>query len=365
MIRFITKKPVIVGIVIVAALGCLLAVQYGAGHENAALETIQVSRGDIVQKVLATGALFPMHTIRIGGKIQGTIKAVFVDYNSPVQSGQLLALIDRQEYEMDLSRAMAVVAQAQATVAREDIAYGQATSRLKRAEALAKDGAIPQSQYEEAQTAFATAQAQKEAAQAQRDQATIAFRTAAMRLDYTRIISPLQGIVLSRDAEIGQRVQPESSVLFTIASELSTMELRAEVSESDIGKVVSGQEAAFSVDAFPDTVFKGEVRSVRMEPIIDQKSVSYGVIITVQNDDLLLRPNMTATIWIETAKRTNVLVIPAAAITDTIGRKYVTVFDTMAIRKEVRTGLKGHDGLIEILSGLREGDNIIFASKAK
>ncbi len=368
MNRLNKKKVVISGIGIITLLFCLFVLRNAIVHNNGKYETIKVRKGEVIQKVLATGTISPARTVRICSQVPGTIKEVSVDYNSFVQKGQLLARIDTREYDAELSRARANVAAAEALLEKEDGNCRQAESQLERTEVLTKGGAVPQSRYEEACAIVAAAQAQKKASVAQLDQAKAALRSASIRCDDARIISPIKGIILSKNAEVGQSISQSSlqeSILFTIASCLSTMELKADVSESDIGKVAPGQEATFTVDAFPDTIFKGKVKVVRMEPIIDQKSVSYGVMVAIRNEDLLLRPSMTATIWIETARKTDVLLVPVSALIDSNGRSYVDVPGKKAQRKEVRTGLQGHDGFVEIIRGLSEGDDIILAAKAK
>jgi HlyD family secretion protein len=252
---------------------------------------------------------------------------------------------------------------------KEEIALRHAQARLTRTEALAKEKAVPRNDYDEALSQFELASAQKKAAIAQLDRAKAALRVAQIRIDDSKIVAPVRGVVLSKAAEVGQAVTPASlqgAVLFTIAADLAAMELRVDVAEADIGKVACGQQLTLSVEAFPDTLFYGKVKSIRSEPTVDQKSVSYGVIAEIENRRLLLKPNMTAVVLIETARRDGVHAIPFGALTEKDGHCYVTVpgkegtFD----RREVRKGLRGYDGSIEILSGLRDGDTVIVAAEA-
>jgi HlyD family secretion protein len=362
------KKTIVIGIGSIFVVACCIVFAKSIEQRATHYETAVVRKGDVIQKALATGTLSPRQVVQIVPQTSGTIKEIFVNYNESVRKGQVLARLGTRDLETEVARAKANAAAAKALSEKEDVVCRQAEVKLTKLEALAQEGAIAQSDYEEAKATFASSQAQKNASMANLEQAKANLDAALFRLDQAAIRTPVQGIVLSRHAEIGQFVSASSSgdpVLFNIASHLSVMELRALVSEADIGKIAIGQRATFVVDAFPDTVFIGNVASVRMEPIIDQKSVSYHVIITINNEALLLRPGMTATIWIETAKKTNVLIAPLSAIVETDGKKRVSILKATLFQKEIMPGLKGQDGFIEIISGLNEGDTVVLATKAR
>jgi HlyD family secretion protein len=370
MNRSLTKKLAFAGSGVLA-----LAVFFAGRHifsdqQKKMPEFVIVGKSSVVQKVSAAGTLFPLRTARIYSRVPGVVAAVYVDYNSPVEKGGPLALIDTKEFEAEQAGARASLAAAEAMADKEAAAMRQAQTRLARTETLAKENAVPQNSYDEAFVQFEVEAAQKKAALAQVEQAKAALRIATIRIDESRITAPISGVVLSKTAEVGQSVEAASlreTCLFTLAADLSAMELRAEVSEADIGKISLGQKLTFSVDAFPDTVFSGAVKTVRMEPIIDQKAVSYGVIAEVDNGRLLLRPSMSSVILIETARREGVHAVPAGAIIEKNDRCYVTVpgGNGATEQREVRKGLRGYDGSVEIVSGLTDGDTVIIATKAE
>lgn len=355
-----------------------------------------VKRGTLIQEVSASGSVNAIVTVQVRSQVSGAIKEIYVDYNNPVKKGQILAFIDPDAFLAQLSQAQANLNTAKANHARQetsllyskallekaDVQLKEVGLNLKRAGELFNKGLVSRSQLDEAEASYDTAHAQKKAQEAQyqselralnASKAQIAqwegaVNLAKVNLEYTKIKSPIDGIVLSRNIEVGQTISssPQTEILFVVAKDLAKMEVNTNVSEADIGNIKKGQEVAFKVDAYPDKVFSGRVKEIRMAPNIEQKIVTYGVITGVDNEELLLRPGMTADVWIRTASREDVLLIPAITVKEEDGKRYVEVMEGRGIKKrDVKTGLKGTDGLIEILSGLNEGEKVVLSIRRK
>ena len=260
--------------------------------------TAKVTRGDVTQTVTATGTLKPVVNIEVGSQISGIIQKLYVDFNSEVKSNQIIAQLDASTYRANVSSAEGELANSQASLELAQI-------NAKRAEELFKDKLISQSDFDQAVATLHQAEAQ------------VRIRTASLeraRVDFGRctIYAPVDGIVIDRKVEIGQTVAASMSapILFQIANDLSRMQINASVAEADVGTVASGQIVEFTVDAFPYRKFHGKVTQVRNSPITVQNVVTYDTIIEVNNDDLKLKPGMTANVSIIIAQREQVLVVP-------------------------------------------------------
>jgi HlyD family secretion protein len=278
--------------------------------------TEQVDRGPIEVVVTATGAVNPVTTVQVGTYVSGPILELFVDFNSPVQKGQKVARIDPRPFQVKVQQAEASLANAQAKVAksRADLALkqlGYERNRTLRARNL-----IAQNDLDTARSDFDQAKAQLALDQAGVQQAAAQLEEARINLGYTDITSPVDGVVVSRSVDVGQTVAAsfQTPTLFQIAQDLTKMQVNANVSESDIGGVHEGQAAWFSVDAHPGRRFEGKVVQVRNAPITLQNVVTYDVVIAVENPELLLKPGMTATVSITTARRDDVVRVPLRAL---------------------------------------------------
>jgi len=265
-------------------------------------QTAQVSRGDVTAVVTATGQLNPVVNVQVGSQISGIIQRIFVDFNSRVTAGQVLAKLDPATYLANLRQAEGELANARAALELARVKAARA------AELRAKD-LIPQADHDEAQADLSQARA------------TVTIKEAAVqkaRVDVARctIVAPIDGVVISRSVDVGQTVAASFSAptLFVIANDLAKMQINANVAEADIGGIAIGQEVTFSVDAFPGQTFRGTVTQVRNAPITVQNVVTYDTIIGVENPDLRLRPGMTANVAIVLARREGVFVIPNAAL---------------------------------------------------
>jgi HlyD family secretion protein len=310
------KKILIpVGIAAVAAAVVVLVLTSPRG-KTPLYVTAKVTRGDIVMDVTASGTVNPVTTVLVGTQVSGTIKNIYVDFNSPVKKGQLIAMIDPAPFQAQVQEAEANLDAAQANQEKAQAALDQAELTLKRDKELLSKNLIARSTVDTDQTSYETAKAALDAARAQTEQTKAALDLSQTSLQYTRITSPVNGIVVSKSIDVGQTVAAsfQTPTLFTIAQDLTKMQIDTSVDEADIGHVKMGEESTFTVDAYPDTHFKGVVRQVRIAPTTVQNVVTYDVVISVDNKDLKLLPGMTADVSITTQNRENVLRIPNTAL---------------------------------------------------
>ncbi len=263
---------------------------------------MEVSRGDITQIVTATGTLNPVVNVQVGSQISGNIQKLFVDFNSPVKAGQVVAQIDPATFQ-------ATVLQAEGELASAKAGLELAELNAKRTEELRARNAAPQATLDQAVASLHQAQAALKVREG-------ALARAKVDLNRCTIVSPIDGIVISRSVDVGQTVAAslQAPVIFTIANDLAKMQIDSNVAEADVGVVELGQSVEFTVDAFPTRVFQGKVVQVRNAPITVQNVVSYDTVISVSNDDLKLKPGMTANASIIVASRKDVLKLPGAAL---------------------------------------------------
>jgi HlyD family secretion protein len=261
-----------------------------------------VARGDLTQVVTATGQLGPVINVQVGSQISGIIKKLLVDYNSVVKSNQVIAEIDPSTYQINVLKAEAELANAKANLALSQVQAG-------RAESLYTNNLIPAADHD-----TAIAQLQQAQAQVQSDEASL--KNAQVQLSYCTIYAPVEGVVISRNVDVGQTVAASfnTPTLFVIANDLTKMQIDALVSEADIGGVAVGQDVNFTVDAYPYRTFRGKVSQIRYGAITNQNVINYDCVIGVRNSDLKLLPSMTANVSIIIAERQDALRIPNAAL---------------------------------------------------
>jgi HlyD family secretion protein len=278
--------------------------------------TAEVERGSIIRSVTATGTVNPVITVQVGTYDSGPIIAIYADFNTAVKAGQLIAKIDPRPFQVKVDQAKAALANAKAQLLKDqaDMAYKKLT--FERDHKLLEAGAISQDTLDSARSAYDQASAQSALDRANILQQQANLEEAQVNLNYTDIISPVDGTVVSRNVDVGQTVAAsfQTPTLFLIAKDLTEMQVDTNVSESDIGNLRTGEMADFSVDAFPDRIFEGTVGQVRKAPITVQNVVTYDVVINVPNPELQLVPGMTANVTIVTARRDNVLRIPVQAL---------------------------------------------------
>lgn len=374
------KKIVILSVAVIVIVAAILFFFLRENGKTTAYKTEKVSRGEIKSVVTATGTVNAVTTVSVGTQVSGTVQKLFVDYNSPVRKGQLLAQIDPATFQSQVDQARANLWSAKANLEKAVVATVDARRTYQRNKELFAQNFIAQSDLDTAETSFKSAEAQQKVNQSQVGQAEAALKIAETNLRYTRIVSPVDGIVISRSVDVGQTVAAsfQTPTLFSIAQDLTKMQIDTNVDEADIGRVRTGQDVSFTVDAYPDTIFKGKVSVVRNAPITISNVVTYDVVINVDNSQLKLKPGMTTNVSITIETKQNVLRVPNAALRfkpeatgksdqtrDQQGMKGTKVW-TLEKNKtkpvKVTTGLS--DGnYTEIIDGqLQEGQEIITDS---
>lgn len=278
--------------------------------------TAPVDRGPITAIVTATGTVNPVVSVQVGSQVSGKIAQLFADFNSPVKQGQILAQIDQQPFQARVKQARAALKSATGNLAKAKNMTAQRKRERDRMATLRPQAFVSQADLDLAETNYRDAEAQVEVVQAQVDQAQATLSSAELDLGYTTIYSPVNGIVVSRNVDVGQTVAAsfQTPTLFVIAQDLTQMQVDANVSEADIGGVAEGKPANFRVDAYPKQFFEGLVTQVRNAPISIQNVVTYDVVITVDNRELKLKPGMTANVTIVTAKKESPLRVPNGAL---------------------------------------------------
>jgi HlyD family secretion protein len=372
------RRPVVIGGILVVA-ATVAALTLGVDRRpspSSDYETVKVERGKIVARVTASGTLSALVTVQVGSQVSGRIQELYVDFNSPVRKGQVLARIDPQIFRAAVEQAKANLAAAEGNLAKARAQAVDAHRQLERARSLLQEGQlIAQSDVDTADANAQSADAQVQAMQGSVAQARASLDLAEVNLGYTAITSSIDGTVISRDVDVGQTVAAslQAPTLFTIAQDLKEMQVDTNVSEADVGKLSAGMASTFTVDAFPGETFKGAVRQIRNAPQSVQNVVTYDAVIDVNNPDLRLRPGMTANVTFTYAEKADALKLPNAALRfrppaeiaakaprPERDRRIVWVLrDGKPEPLSVRTGLS--DGSVsEIAEGdLREGDELI------
>jgi HlyD family secretion protein len=362
-----------------------------------------VTRGEVLRKVSASGKVRALNTIKVGTEVSGQVTKVYVDFNSPVKAGQVLAEIDStrvrarvQQSEAQVALARAGLQQTVANVARSQSELEIQQRDFARQKALADRGFVSkagldlaQSKLNSARNALQVALAQTQSGNAQIRQGTAELSSAQLDLNRTVIIAPASGVIINKLVEPGTTVAAsfQTPNLFEIAADTTKMQVEASVDEADIGQIVEGQNVTFTVDSYPDDVFRAKVRQVRKAPVETQNVVSYLVIIDVNNADGKLLPGMTANVEIITGAKTNVLRVPTNALrfrpklADRVAPKkdkpaapgkketpapmlYLAGSDPYRpAQKQVQLGLQGDD-YTEVTSGIKAGDKILVRTKS-
>jgi len=299
----------------VAALALFLALR-GRGGGAPAYETAQVTRGRVAAVVTASGTLSPLVTVQVGSQVSGRVQALLADFNSHVKRGQVIARIDPSLFESQVAQARANEAMAAASVQGADAALAEARRQHERTAALAAKSLVAQADADTTLAKLEAAGAELTSAKARVAQARAARVQADTNLAYTTISSPIDGIVISRDVDVGQTVAAslQAPTLFTLAEDLRKMEVHTAVAESDVGRVRPGLRVEFSVDAFPGERFAGVVKEVRYSPKTVQNVVTYDAVVQVDNAALKLRPGMTADASFLVEELADTLLVPNAAL---------------------------------------------------
>jgi HlyD family secretion protein len=301
-----------------AVVACLTVGTYYAKADTAEpqIATRPITRGNIIQLVSATGTLETVTSVEVGTQVSGTMMSLNADFNSIVHKGQIVARLDPSLFETEVAQARANLTRSESEVERLQVMSSDAQAKLQRATDLSEKQVISSADLEAAVFATRTAAAQIRAAQAAVTQSQASLQQAQLNLAKTVIASPIDGIVVARNVDIGQTVAASMSAptLFVIAADLSRMQVNTSIDESDVGMIHEGQSATFRVGAFPGEEFPGTVRQLRLNPTVAQNVVTYTAVIDVMNEALKLKPGMTATVAIEIARKDNVLRAPNAAL---------------------------------------------------
>lgn len=295
------KLLIIGGILVIIAVGGYFLLK---SKDNKTIEwrTAKIEKGDLEIIVTATGTLSADTTVQVGTQVSGVISKIFVDFNSVVKKGQTIAIIDT-------TFLAAALVDAQATLFRANVQVDLTKRTFDRTNELFKEKVMAQADYDQAYSDYQTALGNARSAQASLDRAKI-------NLKYATIIAPVSGVVVSRAVDVGQTVAASFSTptLFSIANDLTKMQVQANVDEADIGKIQNGQEVTFTVDAYEDRTFTGKVSQIRLQPTVTQNVVNYTVIVNVPNPDMKLLPGMTANITVHIQEAKDVLKIPSSAL---------------------------------------------------
>jgi HlyD family secretion protein len=278
--------------------------------------TAEVTRGDVVSTVDASGTLEAVTTVQVGTQVSGTIKKLNADFNSRVRKGEVIAELDPSLFETQVAQEQATVQRLKSDAERARVQSEDAQTKLRRARDLAEKQLIARSDLDAADTTASAADAAVKSAGAQITQAQASLNQAQVNLSHTIIRAPIDGIVIARNVDVGQTVAAsmQAPTLFVIAQDLTEMHVNASVDESDIGKVKAGQPVRFRVDAYPNETFAGSISQVRLQPVVDQNVVSYVTVIDVSNTELKLKPGMTAAVTIETGRASDVIKVPTSAL---------------------------------------------------
>ena len=380
-------KKIIIFAAVIAVVLAMGIYFYSRQPQEITYKTAKVERGAIVSSVSATGNLAAVVTVQVGTQVSGTIQKLFVDFNSPVKKGQTIAQIDPALFSAQVEQSRGNYLNAQATLQKAKADLTDAKRNLERYRQLIKDGIVSQSDYDTAENRYEQAAATVKASEGSVAQNHGTYSQALTNLKYATIKSPVDGIVVSRNVDVGQTVAAsfQTPTLFTIAQDLTKMEIDTSVDEADISRIMVGQAVTFTVDSYPENRFTGKVSQIRNAPIVTQNVVTYVVVVSVDNKELKLKPGMTANVTVETARKDDVLKIPSAALRfkpkgvkeakeskektavaeprkpkKELGQKvFILTADSKPRPVSVKTGIS-NDGQVELVEGnLKENDEVI------
>lgn len=355
------KTLVIVAVAAIAALAVWL-LSGGKKEEKITFDTAAVAPANIMNSITATGTIEPVTSVTVGTQVSGIVSKLFVDYNSVVKKGQVIAELDKTNLMSQLNTAKTQLATAQSQLNYQ-------TDNYKRYKTLFEKGLVAADDFDNAKLSYTQAKEQVVSAKEE-------VQRAQTNLGYATITSPIDGVVLSKSVEEGQTVAASFSTpeLFTIAQDLTNMQVVADVDEADIGDVKEGERVTFTVDAYPDDTFEGEVKQVRQEATTTNNVVTYEVVISAPNADLKLKPGLTANVTIYTAERKGVLSVPSKALRftpqkETVGKmkivdvanaknKVWTIEGNSIVAHKVNIGMT--DGTnTQIVGGIAEGTKVV------
>lgn len=364
------KKIVIISIIVVV-LGIIISTVTKV-EKGPKYLTSKVEKKEIVQTVEASGTINPVKTVSIGSQVSGMIKEIYVDFNSQVKQGQLLAQIDPSLFQAQVDKARGDLNAARGALQKTQSMLVYDEANYKRYKELYKKNYVAKSDLDLAYATYKSDIADLASKKATIAQTEATLQNNLTNLRYSKIISPVNGVVVSRAVDVGQTVAAsfQTPTLFTVAQDLTKMQIEVSVSEADIGKVKDGQDVEYSLDGYPDEVFKGKVSQVRISPTTVSNVVTYTVIVSVNNDDGKLKPGMTANVSIITNKKEDALCVDNAAmrftpIDVTKGKKYKEQGIWLLVknkpeRVKIKTGIVDSDYTEVISDDITEGSDVII-----
>ena len=368
------KKVLIFLILVIILIAVSFAIIKALLHSNNKYQTEKASIQTIEQVVEASGTINPVNTVSVGSTVSGLMMEVYVDFNSQVKAGQLIALMDTSLFDANCEKTKATLVSAKADYAKQKAITDNSLKTYNRCKNLVARNFMARSELDKAEADYFSNKAQLEAAQAKIIQAKADADYADRQRSFAYIYSPVDGVIVTRNVDPGQPVAAsfQAPELFTVAKDLKEMQIEVSVSEADIGKIQEGQEADYTLDGYPDEVFKGTVSQVRISPTTVSNVVTYTVVVAVDNDDLKLKPGMTANVSIITQKHADVLCVPSIALKYTpITKGEIVRYENQGVwvlkgRKPERINVEigaSDDTYTEIKSGdLHEGDKVIVGS---
>jgi len=344
------NKKVIIGIVVlVVAAGIVFGFTILRRNNDDGLqyEKAAIDRGNVTALVDTTGTLNPVTIVDVGSQVSGKILKIYVDFNSQVKQGQLIAEIDQSTFLSKVQQNEANYQSSKASLDKSKVTVDNSEKQYERAKTLFDKELISYEEFESAEVQFYGAKADLQSSEARLEQAKAQLDATKVDLEYTIIKSPIDGVVISRDVNEGQTVAAsfQAPVLFQIANDLTKMQVECSVDEADIGKVKEGQNVRFTVDAFPYDNFKGVVRQVRYSPEVIQNVVTYTTIVDVENPEMKLRPGMTATVSIVVGEAQNALRVPNSALRFQPPPEVTqALFEEMKREMQAKRGQTANDG---------------------
>lgn len=349
------RKYLIYGIALLAIFGIGYKM-LNRSADGTVYKTQKIANGDIMESITASGTINPLSTVSVGSQASGRIAEIYVDYNSVVKKGQLLALIDQENAKATVQQREAALEIAKAQVAVEENNIKYYKKALNRISKLNASKYSTEKDLEAAERDYDNAVAQLALEQAQVKQAQASLDSAQTELSYTEIKAPVDGIVISKSVEVGQTVAAsfETPEIFSVAEDLTKMQIEASVVEADIAKVKEGQKVRFTVDSYADDYFYGMVTQVRNEATTTSNVVTYTVVIGIDNSDMKLKPGMTANVEIITAEEKGVMLVPNQAL-----RFYIDDSDNAKRYKDRGVWIikNGHPERVTVKIGVSDDDN--------
>jgi HlyD family secretion protein len=342
------KVKLLVIILVIALLSWVGFKLFKKDTDSTNFRTSKIEKGNVIQTVGATGEVKPLKQVQVGTQVTGPILKLYVDYNSKVKEGQIIAQIDPAVYETKVAQSRANLIRSEADVERVQASLTQAKNELARSQKLAARDLISQSELESAIANYDSISAQLKVSLASVDQNKSALQSSEVDRAYTTIKSPVDGIVIARKVDEGQTVVGSQSAqtIFIIAADLKQIQIEANIPESDIGQIKEKQPVNFTVDAYPEIEFFGVVTQVRLSATSVQNVVTYTVIITAENPDEKLFPGMTANLTIEIDRRLDVLKVPNSALRFTPDAALVAESDSITSSNEAGfSGDRSHSGI--------------------